>query len=590
MTDSAADLRRWLADLETAGLLQHAIAPDLRYQFSHALIRDAAYQSLVRRLRHAIHLAAAQALEAEAEGAAPVAEAAELAPLLARHYDEAGDGAHALGYYAQAGEAAAQRFANAEALAHLSRALELARQHPPDADTLARLFSRRGRCLEPLARAPEALEDYAALETAGRAHNAPALVLAGLVGRAVLHATPSTVFDRDRALPLAEEALALARRLNDQPAEARILWALMLAFAYGSGDSGRAVVYGEQSLALARALNLREHLPYTLSDLGFTYSFVGRLGDCLALLEESRGLWRELNNLPMLVNNLFFSSLPNMLRGELGAALALLREAEAVSAATENAWGRLASLTLAGMVYLEQGAYPAALEAHAASLALAEGTGLGSQSAIARSNLGWTYAVLGAPEAGRAQCRLAVRDGQDLPPGFRALPQGQLGLAELGCGNVRGAALAIEAGLSGLNPENLATPGPVLLRLAHAELALAQANPAEALARAEALLAFQREAGVRLYASDALRVAARARLALGQPEAAEAMLREAQAQAAAIGSRRAHWLLLEDLAAALEAQGRAAEAQPVRAEAAAARAQAAAALAAAAPSTRASVM
>jgi len=145
VTDSAADLRRWLADLETAGLLQHAIAPDLRYQFSHALIRDAAYQSLVRRLRHAIHLAAAQALEAEAEGAAPVAEAAELAPLLARHYDEAGDGAHALGYYAQAGEAAAQRFANAEALAHLSRALELARQHPPDADTLARLFSRRGR-------------------------------------------------------------------------------------------------------------------------------------------------------------------------------------------------------------------------------------------------------------------------------------------------------------------------------------------------------------------------------------------------------------------------------------------------------------
>ena len=93
-----------------------------RHRFSHALVRDALYESLPVARRRDAHLALAEALEA---GDADPGH--ERLALLAHHFAAAGDGAHdkARGYARRAGDAAAAALAFEQAAEHYERAVAL---------------------------------------------------------------------------------------------------------------------------------------------------------------------------------------------------------------------------------------------------------------------------------------------------------------------------------------------------------------------------------------------------------------------------------------------------------------------------------
>src|SRR5207248_319125 len=117
----AATLQRELAQLVDAELLYRGgMPPQERYAFKHALIQEAAYQSLLRSTRQQYHHRIAQVLEER------FPETAETQPeLLAHHYTEAGLTEQAISYWKRAGERATARSANLEALGHLNRGLDL---------------------------------------------------------------------------------------------------------------------------------------------------------------------------------------------------------------------------------------------------------------------------------------------------------------------------------------------------------------------------------------------------------------------------------------------------------------------------------
>src|SRR5262249_41746960 len=99
--------------------------------FKHALIQDAAYESLLRATRQNYHQRIAQVLEFQ------FPETVQAQPeLLAHHYTEAGLTELAVGYWHQAGHTALQHSAHAEAFAHLTTGLQLL---PPLPDTPPRL-------------------------------------------------------------------------------------------------------------------------------------------------------------------------------------------------------------------------------------------------------------------------------------------------------------------------------------------------------------------------------------------------------------------------------------------------------------------
>ena len=86
------------------------------YRFKHALIQDAAYDSLLKSRRQALHRRAAEALcEAEAEPEA-----------IAHHFTEAGLDDLAIEWWGKAGDQALRRSAFQEAIAHLGKAIAMA--------------------------------------------------------------------------------------------------------------------------------------------------------------------------------------------------------------------------------------------------------------------------------------------------------------------------------------------------------------------------------------------------------------------------------------------------------------------------------
>lgn len=114
-------LREGLQQLVTAELVyQSGLPPQAHYLFKHALVQDAAYQSLLKSTRQQYHQQIAQVLEEQF-----VEVTATQPELLAHHYTEAGLFKHAVPYWQQAGERAARSSATAEAISHLTKGLEV---------------------------------------------------------------------------------------------------------------------------------------------------------------------------------------------------------------------------------------------------------------------------------------------------------------------------------------------------------------------------------------------------------------------------------------------------------------------------------
>jgi tetratricopeptide (TPR) repeat protein len=114
-------LKYALTQLEQAELLfRRGEPPEAIYSFKHALVRDAAYESLLKSRRHQLHGQIARALEEK------FADIVTSQPeIVAHHFTEAGLVDPAIDYWLKAGQQAARRSANAEALNHLARGLEL---------------------------------------------------------------------------------------------------------------------------------------------------------------------------------------------------------------------------------------------------------------------------------------------------------------------------------------------------------------------------------------------------------------------------------------------------------------------------------
>lgn len=110
-----------LDTLEARGLIRLATAqPELEYLFRHALLQDTAYESLLKQERKALHAVVGQALEQLYPD-----RVGEMAAVLARHFEQAGDTEKAVDYLTSAAKFAIDRNAITEAYELFSRASAL---------------------------------------------------------------------------------------------------------------------------------------------------------------------------------------------------------------------------------------------------------------------------------------------------------------------------------------------------------------------------------------------------------------------------------------------------------------------------------
>ena len=131
VTQPEEELYRLLASLQRKEFLYEQPAfPEVEYIFKHALTQEVAYGTVLQERRKALHERTAQAIEALYR-----ANFEDHYSELAHHYSRSGNTAKAVEYLSLAGQQAVQRSANAEAITHLTTALELLKTLP---DTPAR--------------------------------------------------------------------------------------------------------------------------------------------------------------------------------------------------------------------------------------------------------------------------------------------------------------------------------------------------------------------------------------------------------------------------------------------------------------------
>lgn len=259
-----ATLQRDLDTLVDATLLlQRDRPPKARYVFKHALIQEAAYQSLLKRKRQQYHEHIAKTLEEH------FPELKETQPeLLAHHCTEANLLPQAIPYWQRAGRRAAERSAHEEAIHHLTKGLELLSILPNTVEHAQQELTLRIALGGPLI----AAKGYGAVEvekTYARARdlcqqlgNPPQLIQV-LLG---LEAFYSVRGEFQTAHHLGEQCLLLARRLGDPTRLLQAHWTLG-QILFHLGEFVPAQEHVEKAMAL---YDPQRHSSRVLQDLKVT--------------------------------------------------------------------------------------------------------------------------------------------------------------------------------------------------------------------------------------------------------------------------------------------------------------------------------
>jgi len=246
-------LQHGLAQLVDAELLyQRGHLPQAQYIFKHALIQEAAYQSLLRSTRQQYHQRIAQVLETRF----PATRATQ-PELLAHHCTEAGLHAQAIPYWQRAGQLASERSAYREAVTCFEQALNVLRHLPEDLDLREQAIDLRLDLRHALARQGEFGRVLAYL---GEAETlAQALGDQHRLAQVSSHIADycRAMGDYDRALEAGQRALALAVALGDVPLQAMTHEHLGVIYYY-LGDYRQAIDFLRQSVASIEGELLRE--------------------------------------------------------------------------------------------------------------------------------------------------------------------------------------------------------------------------------------------------------------------------------------------------------------------------------------------
>jgi class 3 adenylate cyclase/predicted ATPase len=329
---SETDLQESLNQLTQHGIIYPVGSrPNLRYAFKHALIQEAAYQSLLRSTRQTFHRNTVAVLEAN------FPDIVENEPeLMAHHYGEAGFTEQAIEYWQKAADRAMQKSANIEARSHLVKASSLL-QGLPETRERMQLELQLQMALGPVIGAVKGISDPEMRQSFVRARelckqlgDGPELlpVLWGLwlyydvraehaeameIGRECLRVAQA--YDRPELLGPAHLAIATTFAWQGEFSSSRSHAARGLSYYDRVRDRNSAWVYGLDTATGC------------LIDLSRSAWFLGYPDEALRRIEEAVTHMRGIGHAFSLGEALCFAAAIHLLRGEGAEALKFGQEA-----------------------------------------------------------------------------------------------------------------------------------------------------------------------------------------------------------------------------------------------------------------------
>jgi DNA-binding SARP family transcriptional activator len=534
--------------------------PMVRYRFDHILVQNHLYQRLSRGERRLLHGEVAAALESLYEG-----QLDEIAVQLARHFHRAGDDGRAFQYFTLAAENAARIYANDEAIAHYTRAIEIAeRVSTEDAASAAKARRGRGLAYETLGEFELARADHETALQVARAAGERQVEWRALLDLGKLWASR----DYNQTGDCFQQALELARRMDDPALLAGSLnW--MGNWYANAEDLVTARAYHQEALEIFEQLGDQRGLAATLDLLGIANLLAGDVTAGVGYYDRAIALFRELDDRPRLASSLTgrgnaggaaYSSLalvpviaPCDARRDLEEAIRITRE---VNSPAGEAW----ALWSLGLLYIVQGQYGQALEVSHRGLGIASEIGHGEWIVGNRSALGVLYVELLAPEEVQSQLEQVLT----LAEGLRSQhwihrATGALAAAYCLLNDLTQAQTCLETVLSPQTPMDTLNKRYCWAR--RAELALAQGDPAQALEIVERLIASAPGMSPGCVITFLWKLKGEALSAMGHTEEARSLLQAAIENAQATGERFLLWRLHASLGRLYCAMNRQSEAE-----------------------------
>jgi DNA-binding SARP family transcriptional activator len=535
-----------------------------RYKFSHILVQDHVYRQLGRGERRVLHGQVGAALEGLYQG-----EQDEIAVQLALHFHKAGDDRRAFQHLVLAAENAARSYANDEAGAHYTRAIELAERISSDAISLAKLHRGRGLARETLGQFDQARADHKAILRIARAAGERSVEWRALIDLGKLWASR----DYEQTRVRFEQALELARRMDDPLALAASLnW--MGNWHANAEDSPTAVAYHQEALEIVEALGNHRAVARTLDLLGLAYLLGGDLRASAPHYDRAIALCRALDDRPCLVTGLIARAAivselimlasvpvaepPDALRDVEEA----IRIAGQIDSASDEAWAHWAL----GLLHTVRGRFGPALEALEGGLRIASSIGHREFEVGNRCALGVLYLELPAPgEAKRHLERALTLAGELRSQIWIHRTTGALAGAHFLLGDSAAAQTCLETVLSAETPMD--TVGKRYCWTRRAELALAQDDPALALDITDRLIASAPGMAPGRVITFLWKLKGEALGAMGHVEAARTLLQAAIENTQETGERFLLWRLHASLGRLCRAADRRSEAEKASATA-----------------------
>ncbi len=367
-------LQNGLDQLVAAELLyQRGRPPRAKYIFKHALVQDAAYQSLLKRTRQKYHQQVAELLETR------FPEIVQTQPeLVAHHYTEAGLAEQAVEHWYKAGQQTLQRSANVEAVSHLRMGLEVLMTLPTSAE--------RDR-------------KEIALQTS--------------LG-------PALMATKGYAAPEVGEAYVRARDLSEQVGETEelftVLWGLWL-YRVARAEHHTALAEAEQLLDLAESLSETSYLLEARVALGCSSLFLGDLQSSRKHFEEGVHLYDPERHTALALNYggldpgvlcLAYSAWTLWLLGDIEQAVARADQAQALIRRLDNAYTWARSLCWDAILRQFVGDWVAVGAQADKAIGMATEQGFALVQAAGTILLGWAQVHEGHGTDGARQIRQGV--------------------------------------------------------------------------------------------------------------------------------------------------------------------------------------
>jgi class 3 adenylate cyclase/tetratricopeptide (TPR) repeat protein len=465
-------------------LYQRGRPPRSRYLFKHALIQDAAYQSLLKRTRQQYHQQVAKLLEDR------FPEVASTQPeLVAHHYAQANCPAQAIGYWLKAGVAAARQSANVEAIDQYHRGLSLI----------------------------EALPD--ARERAARE-----LDLQMALGPALIATKRYSHPDIGRTYA---RGLELCRQLVDDPREFTSLRGLVLHHL-NLLEMEKAQHFAEEAMRVAERLDDAVRLVGAHTALGLALYWQGKLEPAFPRFRQGLELFDPNMQFPDFPGahpavqcQLFAMAISWM----LGYPDRSLEEASAAVKSAETLGHPLTlaqTLSYAALVHVFRHEPSAAADYAGRALRICEEQRVTQHHGIALCASGWALGVSGESEKGLAQ----IGQGVD-SYGLGANQHGLLALqadAQLAIGKPEAALVSVAAALKAVEKTGGAPLEAELHRLRGEALLAGAGTPSEAEVAIENGIAVARRQNAKSWELRCAMSLARLRRQQGRPQGAAALL------------------------------------------------------------------